>query len=450
MPDEPSNVSDTAAKLVDGDRGLLAIDESNPTCNKRFANLHIPQNAETRRAYRDWIVATPGLADCISGVIVCDETLRQETRDGTPFVNAVAHAGLVPGIKVDTGAKPMAGHSGERVTEGLDGLRERLAEYSQTRLGRCAEARVLLPSVVTPVTVTVMSLREEIVELCGAPSGHEASWCDLVAGAIISRHMPYGRESLAISLVTLWLLGCHRGDASAKRAPTAALPSVSMADPTAIVWHYMIDPRSTARVEMQGRKERIIGGTTAASGVLDLAPRDLTQSRGHVRVDLSTFTTHTFGNHLYDELQSQHARAWLGVQVGEQTQEDMRWADFVIRAIDGASVRDLAEATPTSDGGDEVRTCTMTVHGDLVVHGHKVQKDDVVDVLFRYPTGAPADSKPMRIAIRSKEPLRVGLKDHDVRPRDPEGRLLEWTTRLISSVSETAEVTVDLGAIPEP
>ncbi len=126
-----SNVFETARALVGCDRGLLAIDESNPTCNKRFAKVGIPQTEDARRDYREWIVATPGLADCISGVIVYDETFRQETRDRTPFVKAVARAGLVLGIKVDTGAKPMVGHPGEKITEGLDGLRERLAEYSQ-------------------------------------------------------------------------------------------------------------------------------------------------------------------------------------------------------------------------------------------------------------------------------------------------------------------------------
>jgi fructose-bisphosphate aldolase class I len=126
-----TEIVETARALVASDKGLLAIDESNPTCNKRFAQWGIPQTEEARSAYREWIVATPGLAECVSGVILYDETFRQETRDGTPFVKAIAHAGLVAGIKVDVGAKPMAGHSREKVTEGLDGLRERLAEYHQ-------------------------------------------------------------------------------------------------------------------------------------------------------------------------------------------------------------------------------------------------------------------------------------------------------------------------------
>ena len=122
---------DTATTLVASDKGLLAMDESNPTCNKRFAKLGIPQTEETRRAYREMIVDTPGLADSISGAILFDETIRQQKKDGTPFVKAITDAGIVSGIKVDAGAKDMAGHPGEKITEGLDGLRDRLAEYSQ-------------------------------------------------------------------------------------------------------------------------------------------------------------------------------------------------------------------------------------------------------------------------------------------------------------------------------
>jgi fructose-bisphosphate aldolase class I len=123
-------LADTAEKLVAGDRGLLAMDESNATCNKRFAAAGVPQTAAARRAYRELIVTTPGLGECISGAILYDETLRQQKKDGTPFAQAITDAGILPGIKVDTSAKEMAGHPGEKITEGLDGLRVRLAEYS--------------------------------------------------------------------------------------------------------------------------------------------------------------------------------------------------------------------------------------------------------------------------------------------------------------------------------
>jgi fructose-bisphosphate aldolase class I len=121
----------TASALVSGDKGLLAMDESNPTCNKRFASFGIPQTAEARRAYRELIVTTPGLDESISGLILYDETIRQQKKDGTPFVTAITEVGIIPGIKVDTGAKDMAGHPGEKITEGLDGLGDRLAEYAE-------------------------------------------------------------------------------------------------------------------------------------------------------------------------------------------------------------------------------------------------------------------------------------------------------------------------------
>ena len=122
-------LGDAARMLVAGDKGLLAMDESTPTCNERFAKLGIPQTVEARRAYRELLVTTPGLGESISGAILYDETIRQRKQDGVPFIKVIADAGIIPGIKVDLGAKAMAAHPGERITEGLDGLRERLNEY---------------------------------------------------------------------------------------------------------------------------------------------------------------------------------------------------------------------------------------------------------------------------------------------------------------------------------
>jgi fructose-bisphosphate aldolase class I len=122
---------DTVTRLFADDKGLLAMDESNPTCDKRFASLGIPQTVEARRAYRELIVTTPRLGECIGGAILYDETIRQQKSDGTPFIKVLIDAGIVPGIKVDAGAKELAGHPGEKVTEGLDELRGRLAEYSK-------------------------------------------------------------------------------------------------------------------------------------------------------------------------------------------------------------------------------------------------------------------------------------------------------------------------------
>ena len=119
----------TAETLLKGNKGLLAMDESIETCNKRFVKNGISQTEEARRNWRQLMVTTPNLGECISGIILHDETIRQESKDGTLIVKEIIAAGIIPGIKVDTGAKKMAGHPGEKVTEGLDGLRERVKEY---------------------------------------------------------------------------------------------------------------------------------------------------------------------------------------------------------------------------------------------------------------------------------------------------------------------------------
>jgi fructose-bisphosphate aldolase class I len=124
-------ILETARALVADDKGLLAMDESTPTCNRRFAALGIPETDEARRAYREMIVTTPNLGQCISGAILYDQTIHQETEAGIPFVKVLIDAGIIPGIKVDAGAKDLAGHPREKITEGLDGLRDRLAEYSE-------------------------------------------------------------------------------------------------------------------------------------------------------------------------------------------------------------------------------------------------------------------------------------------------------------------------------
>ncbi len=121
----------TVRAMMHAGKGILAMDESNPTCNQRFAKLGIAQTVEARRAWRELILTTPGLGEFISGAILYDETIRQSKNDGTSFIKLLTEAGIVPGIKVDAGAKDLAGHPGEKITEGLDGLRERLSEYRQ-------------------------------------------------------------------------------------------------------------------------------------------------------------------------------------------------------------------------------------------------------------------------------------------------------------------------------
>ncbi len=124
-----SELRQTAARLVAEGKGILAADESNGTMNKRLKAAGVEQSEEARRALRELLFTTEGAAEYISGVILYDETFRQSTADGTPFPRLLEEQGIIAGIKVDTGAKPLAGSPDEKVTEGLDGLRERLAEY---------------------------------------------------------------------------------------------------------------------------------------------------------------------------------------------------------------------------------------------------------------------------------------------------------------------------------
>jgi fructose-bisphosphate aldolase, class I len=124
-----SELEATARAMVAKGKGILAADESGGTIKKRFDGIKLESTEEARRTYREMLFTAPNASDYISGVIMYDETLRQKTKDGTPFPQYLAKLGIVPGIKVDTGAKPLAGFPNETMTEGLDGLRERLAEY---------------------------------------------------------------------------------------------------------------------------------------------------------------------------------------------------------------------------------------------------------------------------------------------------------------------------------
>src|SRR2546423_6247083 len=124
-----TTLEETARALVAEGKGILAADESDSTIKKRFDAIGVESTEENRRTYRDLLFTTPGIEEFISGVILFDETIRQASADGTPFPELLARRGIIPGIKVDKGAKALANAPGETITEGLDGLRERLEAY---------------------------------------------------------------------------------------------------------------------------------------------------------------------------------------------------------------------------------------------------------------------------------------------------------------------------------
>ena len=132
MPESKrAELESVAQTLVASGKGILAMDESNRTCNMRFAAVGIEETEDARRRYRELLVTADGIGTGISGAILYDETIRQETSDGVPLPKLLEQAEIFVGIKVDTGAHPLAGHPGETVTEGLDGLRTRLVEYKE-------------------------------------------------------------------------------------------------------------------------------------------------------------------------------------------------------------------------------------------------------------------------------------------------------------------------------
>jgi fructose-bisphosphate aldolase, class I len=139
----PSELARIAAAMVAKGKGILAADESTGTIKKRFDSIRLDSTEEHRRTYREMLFTAPGAAESVSAVILYDETIRQKTKDGTPFPQYLARQGIVPGIKVDLGAKPLAGFPGETITEGLDGLRERLIEY-RTLGARFAKWRAVI------------------------------------------------------------------------------------------------------------------------------------------------------------------------------------------------------------------------------------------------------------------------------------------------------------------
>jgi fructose-bisphosphate aldolase class I len=139
-----------AQQLMSGDKGLIAMDESIPTCNKRFEENGIPQIEEYRRKYRELIVTTPGLGNSISGAILFEETIRQVSGNGIPLIDILTQAGIVPGIKLDEGAKDMPEFAGEKITEGLDGLREKLKAFAEAGLKFAKWRAVFVVSDQTP------------------------------------------------------------------------------------------------------------------------------------------------------------------------------------------------------------------------------------------------------------------------------------------------------------
>jgi len=238
-------------------------------------------------------------------------------------------------------------------------------------------------------------------------------------------------------------------------APAASSLAPSTVAPSAKSMKFAIDPKSTTSIDMPAPKEHIKAGTDAAAGTLDVDVTNLAQTRGEIKADLSTLTTKTFGDAEKNKSQTGHARTWLEVADGEEGKlpDDVkaanRYAVYAIRSVDGLSATDLTKVVAMKDGADEVRTVTATTHGELLIHGHKVDRDAEVEVTFRYAPGAAPD-KPRSLTIKSKKPLRATLAEHDVKPRDGFGKIAKGAFNLLGTkVADVADISLDVRAIPQ-
>jgi len=254
------------------------------------------------------------------------------------------------------------------------------------------------------------------------------------------------------------LFSACKKDSTVALAESASALAAVAPPPTAMVVAYAIDPASKTSIDMPGLKEHITADTDAAAGKLDVDLMNLANTRGEVKIDLTTLKTHTFKDDR-DDSQTTHARNWL--QVGDVASADEKkanqYAVFAIQSVDGISQANVSKVAPTTENGEDIRTVTATVHGEFLVHGHKANKDVPIEARFHYPAGAKADSNPTKIDIKSTGPLKVTLKEHDIHPRDTFGKVASWTSNLVAKVAETAEVSLDLhanlaqgGAAPAP
>jgi len=253
-------------------------------------------------------------------------------------------------------------------------------------------------------------------------------------------------------LVLLAAAACSKKEIRSEDKPELATPAstltVSQAAPETKVTAFVIDAHGATTIDMPAPKERIKAKTGTAGGTLDVDIMNLANTRGEVKIDLATLTTFTFNNKDKDEAQTEHARTWLEAVVDGKVKEEARWTVFAIRSIDELSATDLTKVASTHEGDEDIRTVTLTAHGDFLLHGRKSTKDAKLVAKFHYPAGALSSmSAPTSIDIKSAEPMRIVLAEHDVKPRDTVGKIAQGSFHLLGTkVAETAAVTIDVRA----
>ena len=258
----------------------------------------------------------------------------------------------------------------------------------------------------------------------------------------------------ALALLTT-VVGCDDKKTSLAPAASSLAPSTPP-PPGSLTMKFAIDNASKTSIEMEAPKEKIKATQTGGSGTLDVDLMKLENSRGEVKMDLTTLTTKTFDDPKQDKAQTTHARTWLEVADGEDGKLEEavktanRYAVYAIRAVENPSASDVTKVAPAKEDGDDVLTVTMRTKGELLIHGHKVEREAEVEVKFHYPVGGDA-TKPMWMGIKSKTPFHVVLAEHDVKPRDGLGKIAKGSFNLLGTkVADNAEITLDLRAKAQP
>jgi polyisoprenoid-binding protein YceI len=231
------------------------------------------------------------------------------------------------------------------------------------------------------------------------------------------------------------LAGCSKDDPA---APVASSLPPSTAAPSKKVIRFVIEPSGTATFDMKAPLENIKGLVKVSSGDFEIDPYDLEQSRGSVALDVSTLETHTFGEDAKDASQSEHARTWL--EVGKANmKEQHRLARFAIRKIDAVSDKNVMQMQ-----GDS-RSVTVTASGDFLLHGAKQEKTVELTLIFTFVGDTPTS-----VTVKSKKPMAVNLKAHDIKARGDKGEeIVAKTLELFGTkVAEEASVTFELTAKP--
>jgi len=266
-----------------------------------------------------------------------------------------------------------------------------------------------------------------------------------------------GSALVLMAAVALAATGCDKKDDTKGVAPAASSLAPSVAAPTSMVVKAKIAPAGTTSVEMTAPSETIKAKTTVADGHLDVDLMDLSQTRGEVKVDLTSLKMSTFPEAEKNSGQTKHALAWLEAgdpdkgKIPDDVKAQNKFAVFAIRSIDGLAEKDVRKLTATTENGNDVRKADLVAHGELLVHGHKVNKDVPLTVKIVHTQGAKPTDAPRSIAIVSKEPLKVTLAEHEVRPRDDVGKIAKAAFSLIGTkVAETASISVDFTATIAP